>query len=149
MWTKKSYVVIDGMSKNDKNIFLIGNICSDIDKQTTASGISYCRFSIAVNRRQKNQNGEYETDFFNFFCWRNLADNCANNLSKGKKVSIVGSIQIRKYTAQDGTPRQAIDIQADDVEFLSPRTEQGAQQNPTNAAPVLESEPASEEGLPF
>ena len=130
-------------------VFLIGNICSDIDKQTTASGISYCRFSIAVNRRQKNQNGEYETDFFNVVCWRNLADNCANNLSKGKKVSIVGSIQIRKYTAQDGTPRQAIDTQADDVEFLSPRTEQGAQQNTTNAAPVLESEPASEEGLPF
>ncbi len=100
-------------------VFLIGNLSSDVDKKTTASGVSYCRFSIAVNRRFAKTNDE--VDFFNILCWRGLADTCANNLVKGRKVAIVGSIQINKYQAQDGTSRQTIEIQADDVEFLSPR----------------------------
>lgn len=100
-------------------VFLIGNLSSDVDKKTTASGVSYCRFSIAVNRRFAKTNDE--VDFFNILCWRGLADTCANNLAKGRKVAIVGSIQINKYQAQDGTSRQTIEIQADDVEFLSPR----------------------------
>ena len=100
-------------------VFLIGNLSSDVDKKTTASGVSYCRFSIAVNRRFAKTNDE--VDFFNILCWRGLADTCANNLVKGRKVAIVGSIQINKYQAQDGTSRQTVEIQADDVEFLSPR----------------------------
>ena len=100
-------------------VFLIGNLSTDVDKKTTASGVSYCRFSIAVNRRFAKTNDE--VDFFNILCWRGLADTCANNLVKGRKVAIAGSIQINKYQAQDGTTRQTIEITADDVEFLSPR----------------------------
>ena len=100
-------------------VFLIGNLSSDVEKKTTSTGVSYCRFSIAVNRRFAKTNDE--VDFFNILCWRGLADTCANNLVKGRKVAIAGSIQINKYQAQDGTTRQTIEITADDVEFLSPR----------------------------
>lgn len=100
-------------------VFLIGNLSTDVDKKTTASGVSYCRFSIAVNRRFAKTNED--VDFFNILCWRGLADTCANNLTKGKKVAVVGSIQINKYQGNDGTPRQAIEITADDIEFLTPR----------------------------
>jgi len=100
-------------------VFLIGNLTTDVEKKETSSGVSYCRFSIAVNRRFAKSNEE--TDFFNILCWRGLADVCANNLSKGRKVAVAGSIQINKYQAQDGTTRQTVEVQADDVEFLSPR----------------------------
>ena len=102
-------------------VFLIGNLSSDIDKKTTSTGVSYCRFSIAVNRRFAKQGDESATDFFNILCWRGLADTCANNLVKGRKVAVTGSIQINKYQAQDGTSRQSFEIVADDVEFLSPK----------------------------
>ena len=101
-------------------IFLIGNIASDVEKKQTNTGVVYCRFSLAVNRRFAKTEGE--VDFFNVLCWRGLADTCANNLAKGKKVAVAGSIQINKYQAQDGTTKQQIEITADDVEFLSQRT---------------------------
>ena len=101
-------------------IFLIGNIASDVEKKQTNTGVVYCRFSMAVNRRFAKTSDE--VDFFNILCWRGLADTCANNLAKGKKVAVAGSIQINKYQAQDGTTKQQIEITADDVEFLSQRT---------------------------
>ena len=115
-------------------VFLVGNLSSDVDKKTTSTGVSYCRFAIAVNRRFAKQGDESAADFFNILCWRGLADTCANNLVKGRKVAITGSIQINKFQGQDGTSRQSIEIVADDVEFLTPKdgaraTSDGADSN--------------------
>jgi len=130
-------------------VFLIGNLSTDVDKKETSNGTPYCRFSIAVNRRFAKSNEE--TDFFNIICWRALAENCANNLSKGKKVSIVGSIQINKYQAQDGTNRQTIDIQADEVEFLSPRdgSKAAAEQGDSEPEAIVEDTTVAAGELPF
>lgn len=98
-------------------VILIGNLTRDPESGSTQSGVQYCRFSIAVNRRF-NRDGNESADFFNIVCWRGLAEICAKNLQKGRKVCVVGSIQIRQYDAQDGTKRTAVDIQADDIEFL-------------------------------
>ena len=76
---------------------LIGNLTRDPELSTTGSGISVCKFSIAVNRTFKNQNGEYETDFLNIVTWRGLADNCSKYLIKGSKVAVCGQIQTRTY----------------------------------------------------
>lgn len=65
-------------------------------------------------------NGEQQADFLNIVAWRQLAELCEKYLSKGKKVAVVGSIQTRSYEAQDGSKRTALDIVADEVEFLSP-----------------------------
>ncbi|MEG2676369.1 MAG: single-stranded DNA-binding protein, partial [Clostridia bacterium] len=87
-------------------IFLIGNLTRDPETGTTANAVSYCRFSIAVNRRfSKEQN---EVDFFNIVCWRGLAETCGKNLTKGRKVAICGSIQIRNYDANDGSKKQSV-----------------------------------------
>lgn len=101
-------------------VMLIGNLTRDPEAGQTASGISYCRFSIAVNRRFSSKDGNNEVDYINIVTWRNTADLCAKSLSKGKKVGIVGSIQTRSYEAQDGTKRTAFDVVADEVEFLTP-----------------------------
>ena len=101
-------------------VFLIGNMTRDPELRTTGSGISVCNFSIAVNRRFKNtQTGQQETDYLNVIAWRQLGELCSRYLAKGRKVAVVGSIQTRSYEAQDGTKRSAVDIVADEVEFLS------------------------------
>lgn len=65
-------------------------------------------------------NGEQQTDFFNIVAWRQLAELCERYLSKGKKVAITGSIQMRNYEDKNGIKRTAVDFLADEVEFLSP-----------------------------
>ena len=82
-----------------------------------------CSFTIAVDRKFKDQSGNKTTDFFRINAWRALGDTCARCLSKGKKVAVIGELQARTYEAKDGTTRMSLDVQADDVEFLSPKQE--------------------------
>lgn len=104
-------------------VFLIGNLTRDPEMRSTQSGVSVCNFSIAVNRRFKNANGEQETDFLNVIAWRQLAELCSKYLVKGRKVAVTGSIQTRQYEAKGGSKRTAWDIVADEVEFLSPQNQ--------------------------
>lgn len=98
-------------------VILIGNLTRDPESGKTASDISYCKFSIAVSRRFSTTN---EVDFLNIVCWRQLAENCSKYLVKGKKVAVSGSVQMRNYETPNGEKRFAVDIVADEVEFLSP-----------------------------
>ena len=114
-------------------VFLIGNLTKDPEMRSTQSGVAVCNFSIAVNRRFKNANGEQETDFLNVIAWRQLADLCGKYLAKGRKVSVTGSIQTRTYEAKDGSKRTAWDIVADEVEFLTTQNQQSSTQSAPGA----------------
>ncbi len=107
----------------NKCIF-IGNLTRDPEFTTTGSGVSMCRFSIAV-RRSFRREGEPDADFFNVVTWRGLADNCHKYLSKGSKVCVIGSIQNRTYDDKEGNKRTATDVLADEVEFVGPRAGSG------------------------
>ena len=63
-------------------VFLIGNLTRDPELSSTTSGISYCRFTLAVSRNFASKDGKRETDFINIRVWRALADNCAKYLKK-------------------------------------------------------------------
>lgn len=127
-------------------VILIGNLTRDPELSTTNSGISLCKFSIAVNRTRANASGERETDFFNIVTWRGLADNCGKYLGKGRKVAVFGQIQTRTYDDKDGNKRYATDIVADDVEFLGGNTAAGDE----GERPVKKQlEPVESEDLPF
>ncbi|MBR4271086.1 MAG: single-stranded DNA-binding protein [Clostridia bacterium] len=142
-------------------IVLIGNLTRDPESSTTNSGITMCRFGIAVNRPFANADGVRETDFFNITTWRNLADRCSKYLKKGNKVAITGTVQIRNYES-NGEKRIAVDVIADDVEFLTPKGEGGAplfeeestpapasEDKSKAAAKVVELEPVEDSDLPF
>ena len=103
-------------------VFLIGNLTRDPELTETASGVSVCHFTIAVKRSYTTGDGERETDFLNCTAWRGLADSVARFCTKGSKVAVSGSIQIRDYEDNNGQKRTAVDIIAQDVEFLTPRT---------------------------
>ena len=104
-------------------VILIGNLTKDPEFQTTTNGISICRFTLAVQRKVTNSNGEKEVDFINIITWRGLADNCHKYLAKGKKCSVIGQLQTRTYDAQDGSKRYISEVIAEEIEFLTPRTE--------------------------
>ena len=136
-------------------VFLIGNLVRDPEVRATQSGVAVCNFTIAVNRRFKNANGEQETDFLNVIAWRQLAELCGKYLAKGRKVAVTGSIQTRTYEAKDGSKRTAWDIVADEVEFLSTRNseENGGYYDNSDSKPakksVAELEPVEDDDLPF
>lgn len=100
---------------------LIGNLTRDPELTETTSGISVCRFSIAVNRNYYGSDGERKTDFFNCVAWRGLADTIAKYCRKGHKVGVVGSIETRNYEDNNGNKRNAVDIVIQDVDFLTPK----------------------------
>ena len=104
---------------------LIGNLTRDPEVRTTQSGVSMCSFTIAVNRRFTAADGSKQTDFIPVITWRKTAELCGQYLSKGRKVGVIGEIQTRSYEAKDGTKRYVTEVVADEVEFLSPRGEQG------------------------
>lgn len=104
-------------------VFLIGNLTKDPEGSTTTSGIKVCKFTIAVNRNYSSVDGNRQTDFLPIVCWRNQAENCAKFLKKGSKVGLCGSIQTRTYDASDGTKRYVTEIVADEVQFLSTKSE--------------------------
>ena len=100
-------------------VILIGNLARDPELKQTSSGTAVCQFTIAVQRRFANAEGRREADFLNVIAWRQLAENCARYLAKGRKAAVEGSIQTRSYDAQDGSKRYVTEIIADSVEFLS------------------------------
>ncbi len=100
-------------------VVLIGRLTKDPELNFTAgTGVAVAKFSLAVDRNYVGQNGQREADFINIVCWRKLAENVANNVSKGRLIAVSGSIQTRKYQAQDGTNRYATEVVADEVKFL-------------------------------
>lgn len=101
-------------------IMLTGNLTAEPDMRQTASGISVCTFTLAVNRRTSKEDGEKKTDFIPVITWRGLAENCFKYLRKGRKAAVSGSLQIRNYEAQDGSRRYIAEVIAEEVEFLSP-----------------------------
>lgn len=101
-------------------ITLIGNLVRDPEMRVTPRGISQCQFTIAVDRKYK-VDGEKVTDYFRITTWRNLAESCNKNLAKGKKVCAVGELQASAYEAKDGQPKPNLNVNADEIEFLSPR----------------------------
>jgi len=127
-------------------VILIGNLTRDPELSTINSGASVCKFSIAVNRRFADADGNRGVDFFNINAWRALGENCAKYLKKGSKVCVVGQIQNRSYEASDGTKRNVSDINADEVEFLNRVGEGGGSTGGSGDAPM---QPVDDDSLPF
>ncbi len=105
-------------------VILIGNLTRDPELQTTNSGVSVCRFSLAVTRNFTNADGKRDADFINIVVWRNQGENCYKYLKKGSKCAVVGRIQTSSYDAPDGSKRYVTEVIADEVEFIGPRNNQ-------------------------
>ncbi|MDO5021973.1 MAG: single-stranded DNA-binding protein [Eubacteriales bacterium] len=107
-------------------IFIIGNLTRDPELRTTPNGVSVCTFTVAVNRRRFGgaEAGEQQADFFRVSAWRQLGENCNRFLAKGRKVGVVGTLSLQTYTGNDGQTRSSLEVNADEVEFLTPKNAQ-------------------------
>ena len=132
---------------------LVGRLTAKPELRYTSSNMAYARFSIAINRSYANAQGERGTDFINVVVWGKQAENVANYLDKGRLVAVEGSIQTGSYTDKDGNKRTSFDVRANNVEFLSSRSQGGESNDSSNdmyEAPSndidLENDPYSEFG---
>ncbi len=133
-------------------VILVGNLTKDPELATTNSGVSVCRFVLAVGRRYQNADGERETDFINIVVWRGQAENCHKYLKKGSKCGVVGVLQTRSYDAQDGSKRYITEVIADEVEFLNTKASGDSadyKESNTKRADVADLEPVDDDSLPF
>lgn len=103
----------------------IGNLTRDPELRTTQSGIAVATFTIAVNRRRA-QDGMQTADFPQIVAWRQLADLCAQYLHKGSKIAVTARCQTRSYD-KDGRKVYITEFAADQIEFLTPRSQQSAE----------------------
>lgn len=127
-------------------IFLIGNLTRDPELSETNSGVSVCRFSLAVNRNYTGADGERKTDFFNCIAWRGLGETVARYAKKGNKLSVVGNAEQRSYDDNQGVKRTVFEVVAQDVEFLTPRTNsQGGGDYPESVPPRDAGAPARQD----
>lgn len=131
-------------------LMIIGNLTKDPVMRTTATGLSVCSFTVAVNRR-KAQGQQQEADYFNVTAWRERGETCAKYLAKGKKVCVIGPVSVRNWETQDGKYGSALEVTADEVEFLSPRSE--GESAPVHKPPKVDEQSGFEEveteELPF
>ena len=107
-------------SRSVNKVILVGHLGRDAETKFTPSGVPMTKFSVATNRRWKDQQtGEWkeETDWANIVLWRQ--ENLANYLTKGKQVYVEGRLQTRSYDDKDGKKVYVTEVVADDVILLS------------------------------
>lgn len=98
---------------------ITGRITKDLELRKTQTGISFVRFTVAVNRAFTNKNsGEREADFIQVIAWRGLADNLCKFMGKGSLVGIDGAIRTGSYDNSEGKRVYTTEIQADNIQFL-------------------------------
>ena len=104
-------------------VILMGRLTKDVEMRQTPNGVSLARFSIAVTRRFKNSNGEYDADFINCVAWRQTGEFIARYFQKGGMIAIVGSIQTRSWDGNDGKKQYATEVIVDEAYFTGSKSE--------------------------
>lgn len=110
---------------------LIGRLTHDVEMRQTPNGVSLARFSIAVTRRFKNSNGEYDADFINCVAWRRTGEFIAKHFQKGGMIAVVGSIQSRSWDGNDGKKQYATEVVVDEVYFTGAKKQNNNNQQQT------------------
>lgn len=132
-------------------ISLVGRIVKAPELATTNSGINYCRFNVACKGKMKDEDGELKTDFFSCVAWRNMADNIHKFCEKGSLLQVSGTMTSRFYEKENGTKQTIWEVNVEDVEFLSSKTETGSQDTKTNTkkSSNVDMKSIDDDDLPF
>jgi single-strand DNA-binding protein len=99
------------------SVTLVGNLVEDPELRFTASGIAMAKVRLAVNRRYRDRNDEWQEDtsFFGGTCWRDVAENIAESLSKGDRVFVTGRLEQRTWETNDGEKRSVVEVRIDEI----------------------------------
>lgn len=105
-------------------VCLIGRLTADAEIKNTGSGIAYTKFTVAVNRNHKNEDGGYDADFISCVAWRERAELISKYFSKGSLIGIEGHIQTGTYDKEDGSKVYTTDVIVDGVTFVGGKKEE-------------------------
>jgi len=122
-------------------VILMGRLTRDPELRTTPSGISMCRFSIAVDRQYQKQGEERKADFFDVTVWRTTAEFVCKYFSKGKMIHIEGRLMNDNYTDQNGNKVYRNTIIADQVCFCGDKSGAGSGEQTGGTDPPRQTAP--------
>jgi len=124
----------------------MGRLVHTPELKATPQGTKVCRFSIAVERSRKDQNGERQTDFIDCVAWEEKGVFVSNYFTKGQMIAVQGQLQIREYQGRDGSRKKAHELIVDQASFCGDRgSRPDASHDPTEgefAAPPPPPKPA-------
>ena len=110
---------------------LVGRLTKDPEVKLTSNQTQFCQFTVAVERKFKDQNGQRQVDFINCLAWKNTAIFIQKYFHKGNRIGVVGSIQTRSYDDNNGQKRFVTEIVVEEVEFVENNNK--ADENTTTA----------------
>lgn len=127
--------------QNLNRVVLTGNLTRDPELKNTSSDLKVCRMRVACNGRVK-RGGEWQdkANYFDVTCFGSQAENCARYLSKGRQIAIDGRLDWQEWE-KDGQKRQAVQIIAETVQFISDGSDDGNRGGSSQAA--TQGEPAA------
>lgn len=121
---------------------LMGRLVKDPELRSTNSGTPVCSFTLAVDRRGKDDG----TDFIDITAWSKTAEFVSKHFFKGQLMAVAGRIQTRNWEDQQGNKRKAVEVVADEVHFAEPKRNQSNEGTPVAGFAPL---PVSDDDLPF
>jgi single-strand DNA-binding protein len=136
-------------------VVIVGNLTRDPELRHTPSGMPVCSLRVAVNTRRKDESGQWtdKPNYFDVTVWGQQGEACSQYLAKGRPVGVDGRLEWREWEAQDGSKRQAVDIVADNVQFLGGRGDsEGGTYVPAGAAAQSNDDfppSAADDDIPF
>lgn len=144
---------------NLNKVILGGRLTADVELKQTQSGISVCSFTLAVNRHFQARNADgtptaaQQADFINCVAWRQTAEFISRYFRKGSSLCIVGNIQTRSWTDNNGQKRFATEVIVDEAMFVDSKSDGGQASSggyipEAYTAPSFE-EPKEDDDLPF
>lgn len=132
-------------------VMLVGRLTKDPEVKNTSSQTPFCNFTIAVDRRFKDQNGQRQADFISCVAWRQTASFIGSYFHKGSRIGVVGSLQTRTYDdPASGAKKYVTEVVVDEAEFVESSASnarpqgQGGYTAPANTAPSMPSSPAAQ-----
>ena len=128
-------------------VILVGRLTADPELKQTQSGISSCRFTVAVNRPYKNQKGEYESDFISCVAWRQTAEFVSRYFNKGQMIALEGNMRNSTYQDRNhpDVTHYKTDVYVDNVEFCGSKNNNSSNTAPAPAAQAVQA--AQEAGV--
>src|SRR5579863_8294089 len=124
------------MAGSFNRCIFVGNLVRDPEIRYVGSGAAVTKFTLAVNRRSKQQE---ETDFIDMVAWDKLAETCNTYLKKGMSVLVEGRLSIRSYETKEGEKRKAAEVVVNVMQMLDRAGSRSGGENgrtPVAAAPA-------------
>ena len=111
-------------------VMLVGRLTKDVELKFTPNQTQFCGFTVAVDRRFKDANGQRQADFISCLAWKQTAVFIQKYFKKGSRIGLVGSIQTRSYDDQNGQKHFVTEVVVEEVEFVESNNKSEEQPQP-------------------